>query len=114
MAQVRAWFVGLWLVALAASAQPVEQALVPWGGAATHTFQSFKTFSDTLNLPLSAGFDHRIPSGWTSRGVQVSQTMARKPLSLGVAVFDGISGSGAPYHPGVLSTDTLGDALYSP
>ena len=114
MAQVRAWFVGLWLVALAASAQPVEQALVPWGGPATHSVQSFKTFSDTLNLPLSAGFDHRIPLGWTSRVVQVSQTMARKPLSLGVAVFDGISGSGAPYLPGVLSTDTLGDALYSP
>ena len=40
--------------------------------------------------------------------------MARNPLSLGVAVFDGISGSGAPYRPGVLTTDTLGDALYSP
>jgi len=69
MAQVRAWFVGLWLAAMAASAQPVEQAMVPWGGAAIQSFQAFKTFSDTLNLPLSAGFDHRILLGWTSRGV---------------------------------------------
>jgi hypothetical protein len=113
MAQVKAWSIGLWLFALAASAQPFEYALVPWGGSPSAP-QSFKTFSDTLSLPLRAGFDHRIPLGWTSRGVTVSQTMARKPLSLGVAVFDGISASGAPYRPGVLSTDTIGDALYSP
>jgi hypothetical protein len=95
-------------------AQPVEKVLVPWGGPSAQSTPSFKTFSDTLSLPLSAGFDHRIPSGWMSRGVHVSQTMARQPLSLGVAVFDGISASGAPYLPSVYATDTIGDALYSP
>ncbi|MGA0109640.1 MAG: T9SS type A sorting domain-containing protein [Schleiferiaceae bacterium] len=113
MAEVRRWAAGLWLLVGSVVAQPVEQALVPWGGAPAATRYA-KTTTDTLNLPLSAGFDHRIPSGWTSRGVVVSQTMARKPLSLGVAVFDGISASGAPYRPGVYGTDTLGDALFSP
>ena len=104
---------GLWLLAVAALAQPVEYAGVPWGGMPTAT-QAFKTTSDTAALPLRAGFDQRMPSGWTARGVHFSQTMARNPLSLGSAVFDGIASSGAPYRPGVYSTDTVGEALYSP
>lgn len=104
---------GLWMIAAVALAQPVEQAMIPWSGVPTAT-SSFKTTSDTLALPLRAGFDQRMPSGWTSRGVGFSQTMARNPLSLGAAVFDGIASSGAPYRPGVYSTDTVGDALFSP
>ena len=104
---------GLWMLAAVALAQPVEQAMIPWGGVPTAT-QAFKTTSDTASLPLRAGFDQRMPSGWTSRGVAFSQTMARNPLSLGSAVFDGIASSGAPYRPGVYSTDTVGDVLISP
>lgn len=40
--------------------------------------------------------------------------MARKPLSLGVALFDGVAASGAPYQPGAYGSDTVNDALFSP
>ena len=105
--------VGLWLLTFCAGAQASEHALTPWSGPQTAQ-RAFKTTSDTTTLPLSLGFDHRIPANWQNRGVVCSQTMAKNPLSLGAAVFDGISGSGAAYRPGVLSTDTIGDALTSP
>ena len=105
--------VGLWLLTFWAGAQASEHAMTPWSGPQTAQ-RALKTTSDTAALPLSVGFDHRIPANWQNRGVLCSQSMAKNPLSLGAAVFDGISGSGAAYRPGVLSTDTIGDALTSP
>jgi len=113
MDQVKAWALGLGFSALALTAQPVEHRLVPWGGPPSAQVAA-KTTSDTMSLPLRAGFDQRMPFGWTSRGVTRSQSLARNPLSLGVAVWDGISASGAAYLPGSYATDTLGDALFSP
>lgn len=104
---------GLALASISAWAQPTEAWFMPRAADAQFPALLGKT-SDTLLPPFVDGFSHRLNAAWTSSGVISSSHWSVDPLSIGVAVFDGIAQDGQAYHPGNLPNDSLTDALLSP
>ena len=94
-------------------AQPVETIQMPVAAEA-HAPQLLGKTSDTLLPPFVDGFSHRLNAAWSSSGVVAASNWSKDPLSIGVAVFDGIAADGQAYKPGVLGNDSLTDALVSP
>ncbi len=100
----------LWMmltVALAAIAQ-AQLTVRPLASASN---QRTLAENDTINLPFWDDFSANTPlpdsARWQGIDTRLSRTLGIRPPSIGVAVFDGITFSGAPHNP---STQFVGPA----
>ncbi|KRO59229.1 MAG: hypothetical protein ABR98_02590 [Cryomorphaceae bacterium BACL7 MAG-120910-bin2] len=103
----------LGLTGMVLQGQPLEALNMARMGVLQTATKSNKTI-DTLVPPFVDGFAHRLHPAWQSSGVITASHWSKDPLSLGVAVLDGIAGDGQAYDPGMLTNDSLTDALVSP
>ena len=69
-----------------------------------------------LTLPFFDDFSTTRPypdqEFWLDRDVFINNTLATRPLSIGVATFDGLDGSGSPYTGGFGFSDNLTSAFF--
>ncbi len=78
--------------------------------------QAAKTTTGSLSLPFFDDFYYATKSAypsnafWLDSSVYVNTGMARTPLSIGVATFDGLNKNGFPYFPSKVYTATDADA----
>jgi hypothetical protein len=65
----------------------------------------------TLTLPFFDDFSTTSPypdeNFWLDRDVFINSTLAERPLSIGVATFDGLDANGTPYEGGLGYSDNL-------
>lgn len=124
MFKVRVIVLGLMLLGVLANAQEGLRPMtgnpnliypdLNYFGSAKQSHQAAKT-TGTLSLPFFDDFYYACNSAypsqqkWVDSLVYVNTGMARAPLNIGVATFDGLNKKGFPYRPNDIFTSTQAD-----